>query len=122
MRTAFTKSLLIFSALLMALCLGLTLPRTEAGAQATQSLCVTIPTAQAPRVLNGMAGAYSYQAAIPDPAHPGQTVPNPETKTQFAQRALVQFVRESVRGYEATQAGEAARSSKAAEADGLGIQ
>jgi hypothetical protein len=120
-RTAITKSLLTVSALLLAFCFGLMTPKTDARAQATQ-LCASVPTAQTQRVLDGVAGAYNYQATVPDAAHPGQTLANPETKAQYVRRMLVSWVRESVRGYEATQAGEAARSSKAAEADALNIQ
>src|ERR1035437_11001703 len=37
-----------------------------------------------------------YQALIPDPANPGQTIPNPQTRPQFAKQVIRDFIRNAV--------------------------
>lgn len=36
-----------------------------------------------------IAAFYGYESTIPDPAHEGQTIPNPETVAQFSRRKLL---------------------------------
>lgn len=33
-----------------------------------------------------------YQATVPDPANPGGTIPNPETKTMFVGRKIQEYI------------------------------
>ena len=92
-------------------CAGLTTERKLA------TIIVTIPDAQVARVRNAFAIAYNYQATIPDPANPGSTIPNPESKTQFAQRKVREYVKEVVKSVEAPTAGEVARKAAATAVD-----
>ena len=72
------------------------------------TIIVTIPDAQVTRVRNAFAIAYHWSATIPDPANPGSTIPNPESKTQFAQRKVREYVKNVVKGVEAPAARNAA--------------
>lgn len=78
------------------------------------TLVITVPDAQVQRVLDAFAATYSYSATIPDPANEGQTLPNPETKTQFCRRMLRRYIVDVVKAYESTSAAEAARTTAAA--------
>lgn len=74
------------------------------------TISVTIPNAILNRVTDGICGQYSYQATI-------NGSPNPETKAQFAQRMVREFIKNTVKGYEATVAQDAARTAAIASAD-----
>lgn len=54
------------------------------------------------RIVDGMAVTYGYPETIPDPANPGQTIPNTETKAQFARRQIRRIIIEAVRTGEVT--------------------
>lgn len=60
--------------------------------------------AQTNRVIDAICGLYDYQPQVADPANPGQTIANPETKAQFAKRQIIEFVRNSVVAWETRQA------------------
>lgn len=75
------------------------------------TMTITIPDAQLNRVRDAFAAAYGYSATVPDPANPGQTIPNPENKTQFTQRMVRKYMHEVVKGYEATKDAETARQA-----------
>jgi hypothetical protein len=70
-----------------------------------------------PRIRAAFSAAYNYQATIPDPSNPGQTIPNPETAQQHMVRRIREYVKEVVKGYEATTAGNTARQAAATQAD-----
>lgn len=78
-------------------------------------ITINIPDGQVARVRNAFASAYGYQATIPDPNNAGQTIPNPETKGQFTERKIREFIREVVAGQEATVDANTARSARIAE-------
>lgn len=59
---------------------------------------------------------YGYQATIPDPAHPGQTLPNPQTPAQFAAQRIIQYAVDVAKSYAAKQA-DAARVTALAQVD-----
>jgi hypothetical protein len=63
------------------------------------------------RIQDGLSGAYGWTATIPDPANPAQTIPNPETKAQFARRVVGNFIRTTVRNQEAAVAKAAAEAA-----------
>ena len=73
-------------------------------------LKITVPSAILTRVLNGFCGQHGYQTTINGQA-------NPESKADFATRKIREFVKDSVKAYEATQAAEAERLSKLAAAE-----
>ena len=80
------------------------------------TLSVTIPDAQATRVVNGMAGQYGYEDFLVN-AETGQAdIPNPESKQAFVKRMVKEFIKNSVVAYEASQAGETAREAAKATA------
>ena len=70
---------------------------------------VEIPDTQRDRVVAAICGQYNYQEKVKKPD--GTEIPNPETKPQFTKRIIASFVKESVKAWEANQAGEAARKS-----------
>jgi len=47
------------------------------------------------QVIDAFAAARGYQDTIPDPANPGQVIANPQTKQQFFNAALTQFLRDT---------------------------
>ncbi len=72
-------------------------------------ISVTIPDAALPRVLDAFASSYQYKATVPDPANPSLTIPNPQTKAQFARSRLISYMQDIVRAHEANAAAETAR-------------
>ena len=74
-------------------------------------LKVNIPPPQLTRVLNGFSYQHGYQDQIDDPANPGTLIPNPQTKSEFTKDKLKEFVKESVKAYEGSNAGKAARQA-----------
>ena len=56
-------------------------------------LKISIADAQTDRVINALASNYSYQDTIDDK-------PNPETKSQFAKKQVIMFLKENVKAYE----------------------
>jgi hypothetical protein len=75
-------------------------------------ITVTIPDEQAARVRQAFANVYGYQETVPDPANPGQMIDNPETKIQFAERKVREYVYEVTTGHEATKAADTARKNR----------
>jgi hypothetical protein len=67
----------------------------------------TVPVA---RIIDAMALEYGYQATIPDPANPGQTIPNPQTKAQFGKAQIGRIIKEAVRNQERQAARAAAEA------------
>ncbi len=67
-------------------------------------IIINIPNAVVNRVVNGLCGQFGYNEYLED----GVT-PNPETPAQFAKQVVVQFVKNGVKAWEASQAAEQAR-------------
>ena len=79
---------------------------------ATISLTWTLPTGVTAIDLNNMlALEYNYQANIPDPANPGQTIPNPETSAAFVKRQIGRIQMEAYRRQKDAAAVAAARAA-----------
>lgn len=55
--------------------------------------------------------SYGYRTTVPDPANPGQLIPNPQTPQQFAQQKVIDYCVEVVRAYQTEQAAQAARKA-----------
>jgi len=77
---------------------------------------LTIPDAAVPELLDAFAATYGYQTTIPnpvpEPATPGSwtpTIPNPQTKAQFARARVAAYMKDVVRSYRSNTAIEAAR-------------
>lgn len=71
-------------------------------------IIINIPDAVAVRVTNGICGAFNYTQAI-------EGVQNPPTKAQFAKAQVIDFIKTTVKNYEANQAMETARSTVTAD-------
>ena len=97
--------------------LGSSVPQPHADAQASVNLCVSVPSAQATRVVQGVSAQYGYTPTIPDPANPSQQIANPQTRQQFVVAVLKKFVVESLKASEATTAAEDARKAAAKKVD-----
>lgn len=54
------------------------------------------------RIVDGMANKFGYRDTIPDPAHPGEYIPNPETKQQFGRSVVKRFIINAVLDSERT--------------------
>lgn len=70
----------------------------------------TISAQHLQRLIDAYCGIYEYKAQIDNPnVDVGTTLPNPETRTQFANRMLTQIAfKDPVRGWEKMQADRAA--------------
>lgn len=68
-------------------------------------------------VIDDFCAAYGYQATIPDPARPGQTIPNPQSQQDFFNDQLRRFIREVIRGQRVQAAASSAGASAGAAAD-----
>jgi len=69
------------------------------------------------KVMQRFGEAYGYQAEIPDPNNPGQTIPNPQGIQVFFNRAIAAYIKDVVRGREIQEAEAAARATAAGTID-----
>lgn len=69
------------------------------------------------KVVDAFAREYGYQAQIPDPVNPGQTIANPQSKTQFFNQRLTQYLKEVVKADAIKQAATAATKTASDTAD-----
>lgn len=90
--------------------------------QADVTLKITFPAAQSNRLLNAFVKQYGYTAQVPDPANPGQTIPNPVSKRDFAEQVLESFVLQSVEAAEKNEAAEKARREAATDVKGIKLR
>jgi hypothetical protein len=84
-------------------------------AQTALQICVDVPASQGTRVANAFSAAHGYQAQVQQPD--GTLAANPQTRRQYMRQVIVQFIRESVKTYEAGQAAEDARKAAALKAE-----
>lgn len=49
-------------------------------------------------MIDAFAAQYGYRATIPDPANPGQTIANPQTKQAFMHRHITAYFRDVAKG------------------------
>ena len=68
------------------------------------------------KVIQRFCEAYGYQATVPDPNNPGQTIPNPVSDQVFFNRQLTTYIKDVVRAQGIAAAADAARKT-AAEAE-----
>ncbi|HEY0098387.1 MAG TPA: hypothetical protein VGB76_05475 [Pyrinomonadaceae bacterium] len=86
------------------------------------TLKITLPAAQSARLLNAFTKQYGWTAQIPDPANPGQAVPNPVSKRDFAEAVLESFVLQSVEAAEKNEAAEKARREAATDVKAIKLR
>lgn len=68
-------------------------------------------------VMDAFALARGYQAMIPDPANPSNTIPNPQSKQQFFHKSIEQFIRDTYRASKVAVAVNTAKATAEAAAD-----
>jgi hypothetical protein len=74
------------------------------------TISITVPNAVLTRVVDGVCGSMGYQDTIGG-------VANPETRAQFAQRMLREWVKARVRAWETSQAETSAGATAGANVD-----
>lgn len=79
------------------------------------TITLTIPDSIITRVITGLCGYYRYPETVSDPANPDVTIPNPETRSAFAQRMVLWRVKRDVLRWEAEQAHKEALATGEAE-------
>lgn len=87
----------------------------------TYARAVVIPfkdAASEQKIIDSFATAYGYQATIADPANPGQTIPNPQSKKQFFMRQLTRYINDVHRAEVVKTAAKTAGEGAGATADG----
>ena len=60
---------------------------------------INIGNADLPTIVSAFSAIYGYQANIPDPNNPGQTIPNPVTPQEFARQQIIRYVKDVTRQY-----------------------
>ena len=82
--------------------------------------CIDIPDEHVDRVISGVANQYGYQQSIDNPnfnpledvsdSNP-ETISNPQTKGQFVNQLVRNFLIDNVKAWESKQAADAARKA-----------
>lgn len=85
------------------------------------TISITIADAQLTRVVNSFTDSFGYAPMVPDGLTPPGSMPNPETRNQFAKRMVAQWVKQRVSDHESLLAAETARATAATDAQGLTI-
>ena len=78
---------------------------------ATLTLSYNTGTVPVSRIVDAICAEYGYQANIPAPQNPGQTIPNPETKQAFAKRMIGTVIRNIVANQDLATARQAAEAN-----------
>lgn len=81
------------------------------------SATVTTPNKNA--ITQDFAAATGWQATVPDPANPGQTLPNPLTRAKWLDARIDSHVRAVVRDYRLAVARATAEAGALADMTGL---
>ena len=69
------------------------------------------------KIIDAFATAYGYQANIPDPANPGQTIPNPQSKQGFFNARLTAYIKDVYKAQQVATAAKTASDTAASAAD-----
>ena len=75
---------------------------------ATLNVSIEVPDAVAPVVLEDFTNFWGYQENIEDPDDPDSTIPNPVGRGAFAKKAIITFIKRSIRTYRARLASDQA--------------
>lgn len=67
------------------------------------SITFSFPDESAPLIAAAFCNTYGYQTQVPDPANPGQLIPNPQSPDEFARQKVADYVRDVCRAYIAQQ-------------------
>jgi hypothetical protein len=77
-----------------------------------KSLTITAPDALFDQAVAAVCGQYGYQAKVPDPAHPGQTMANPQSPVDFAKLQVVAWIGENINAWGGKQIDQSVQSQK----------
>ena len=75
------------------------------------NLSFTLSDLDLTRAVNGVCAYGNYQATIPNPTDPTKTISNPETKSVFAKRMLIDQIKQMVAAGEQKKAEQNARAT-----------
>ena len=78
-----------------------------------------IPADKKDRIIDGYCGHYGYQETVTD--EEGKEIPNPQTKTQFVKKRMIQSLKDPVITYENKQVREAQTADIKTEVDNIDI-
>lgn len=79
----------------------------------------TITNPQKQNITQDFAAATGWQATVPDPQNPGQTIPNPVTRAKWLDNKIDAYVRATVRDHRLARARAAADATATADMTGL---
>lgn len=86
------------------------------------TITITTPTGVSiSQAVDTLSTYWGYQATIPDPVNPGQTIPNPQTKGQFVKQRIARFVKDSYLAAKAGTEGEDAKKAVITAADAVQV-
>lgn len=74
-------------------------------------IVLTIPDPVLPRMIQGLSEYYGYQPTLKDPSDITKTIPNPETRAQFAKRMLIFHIKKTMIQAEGGPAATTARET-----------
>lgn len=63
------------------------------------TLSYTLSDAQGAEAIDAFCARYGYTSMVPDPNVQGGTIPNPETRAQFAKRQVAEWMKSEVLKY-----------------------
>lgn len=70
-------------------------------------------------MIAAFASQYGYSATIPDPANPGQTLPNPQSTKQFTMSKITQYLKDIYRADAVTTATKSAGTTASSAVDAV---
>ena len=91
---------------------------------ATTSVTININTPAditVAQVVDTVSTYWGYQTNIPDPANPGQTISNPQTRGQFVKARIAQFVKDSYIAARASQGADSGRTTATTDANRVAV-
>lgn len=72
------------------------------------NITIQIPDAQMTNVIEAFVKMHGYQDTVVDPQDPMKQIPNPETKPQFTQRMIRNFIKDTVAAHQGVAAQQVA--------------
>lgn len=68
-------------------------------------------------IIDAFCAMGGYTDTVPDPANPGQTIPNPQSKQAFYNKRIEAFIRDTYKSYRVSVAEKAAKATAEAAAE-----
>lgn len=70
-------------------------------------------------IIDAFVDQYNYQSTVPDPANPGATIPNPQSKAAFTNDRIKSFIKEVYTASNVSAATKSAATSSKATVDSV---